>query len=160
MATGGVSADTSEEVFDHVCSMCKEQNKNVNAAKYCVDCHDYYCSDCVNIHKTVPALKGHKILDKEVGQEGKLPMVPTERCERHSYKPVDMYCQSHHIVGCYTCMAVDHRTCQDVFYVPEFLKTRKNIVPEFLRRITNVEKNYKISSTPSTEKVLIDRTTK
>ncbi|XP_053373364.1 E3 ubiquitin-protein ligase TRIM71-like [Mercenaria mercenaria] len=139
MATGGFSADTSDEVFDYVCSMCKEQNKTVNAAKYCVDCHDYYCSDCVNIHKSVPALKGHKIVDKEVGQEGKLPMVPTERCERHSYKPVDMYCQSHHIVECYTCMAVDHRTCQDVFYVPEFVKTRKNVVPEFLQRITNVE---------------------
>ncbi|XP_060586614.1 uncharacterized protein LOC132742274 [Ruditapes philippinarum] len=32
-----------------------------------------------------------------------------------------MYCQGHDNVGCSTCMAVDHRSCNDVFYVPEYV---------------------------------------
>ncbi|XP_045210802.2 uncharacterized protein LOC123562215 [Mercenaria mercenaria] len=33
-----------------------------------------------------------------------------------------MYCQNHDDVGCGTCMAIDHRLCKDIFYLPEFLQ--------------------------------------
>ncbi|XP_053381080.1 uncharacterized protein LOC128549051 isoform X2 [Mercenaria mercenaria] len=40
-----------------------------------------------------------------------------------------MYCQNHDDVGCGTCMAVDHRSCQDIFYIPEFLQSNTRISP-------------------------------
>ncbi|XP_060608430.1 uncharacterized protein LOC132760470 [Ruditapes philippinarum] len=51
-----------------------------------------------------------------------MPRAPTERCDRHSHKHIDMYCQNHDNVGCSTCMAVDHRLCKDTFYIPEFIQ--------------------------------------
>ncbi|XP_053376458.1 uncharacterized protein LOC128547516 [Mercenaria mercenaria] len=143
MASSGNLGNTSEETFDMLCSACKEQNINKEAEKYCVDCRDYYCSECLKLHSSLPALKGHKLLGKEAGQSRQLPMVPTERCERHDFKTVDMFCQNHDQIGCGTCIAVDHRTCQDVFYIPEFLKSRANVIPEFLQRMKNIENKFK-----------------
>ena len=114
MATGGVSNTDmlSDETFDHLCSVCKSKNKNTEASKFCVDCQDYYCSSCVKFHEDVPALSRHKILDITQFKPGTSQvhqMVPTERCDIHSHKHVDMYCQNHDVVGCSTCMAVDHK---------------------------------------------------
>ncbi|XP_060572265.1 uncharacterized protein LOC132730374 [Ruditapes philippinarum] len=35
-----------------------------------------------------------------------------------------MYCQNHDNVGCSTCMAIDHRSCKDIFYIPEFIQNK------------------------------------
>ncbi|XP_060586613.1 uncharacterized protein LOC132742273 [Ruditapes philippinarum] len=114
----------SDEPLHLLCSPCKRKERNKEADIYCADCHDYYCSDCLNIHDDFPALSCHKILDKDQvkdGTSGILPVTPTQRWEKHGFKPVDMYWQSHDNVGCATCMAVYHRSCNDVFYVPEYV---------------------------------------
>ncbi|XP_060589802.1 uncharacterized protein LOC132744991 [Ruditapes philippinarum] len=119
----------SDETILLLCSPCKHKERNKEADKYCADCHDYYCSDCLNIHDDLPALSGHKILDKcqvKDGTSGTLPVTPTQRCERHGFKLVDMYCQGHDNVGCSTCMAVDHRSCNDIFDVPEFVQINQS----------------------------------
>jgi hypothetical protein len=114
MATGGkiTTGIFSDEIFDVLCSMCKNKGKNTEGEKYCVDCKDYFCTTCVQVHGQVPVCAGHKILDKSQVKSGTskgLPRAPTERCDRHSHKHIDMYCQIHDNIGCSTCMAVDHR---------------------------------------------------
>ncbi|XP_045169736.2 uncharacterized protein LOC123532378 [Mercenaria mercenaria] len=143
MASSFVLGNTSEETFNILCSACKEQDKNREAEKYCVDCQEYYCSECLKLHSTLPALKRHKLLDKEDGHSGQLLMVPTERCERHNFKTVDMFCQNHDMIGCGTCMAVDHRACPDVFYIPEFVATNTAVPSNFLQRLNGVESKLK-----------------
>ncbi|XP_053373195.1 E3 ubiquitin-protein ligase TRIM71-like isoform X2 [Mercenaria mercenaria] len=130
-----------------MCSPCKNGAKE--ADNYCTDCHDYYCSTCVKCHDDIPALSGHKILDKghfETGTSEAIPVVPTERCKRHSFKPVDMYCQNHDDVGCYTCMAVEHRSCKDVFYIPEYVEGDKTAADsqEINRDLKKAEDDLKI----------------
>ncbi|XP_060595609.1 uncharacterized protein LOC132749728 [Ruditapes philippinarum] len=127
MATGKqIDTDIlSDEIFDTLCSMCKNKGKNTEGEKYCVDCKDYFCITCVQVHDQVPLCAGHKVLDKSQVKSGTsktLPRAPTERCDRHSHKHIDMYCQNHDNVGCSTCMAVDHRLCKDTFYIPEFIQ--------------------------------------
>ncbi|XP_060574766.1 uncharacterized protein LOC132732372 [Ruditapes philippinarum] len=117
----------SDVTIHLLCSPCKRKERNKEADKYCADCNDYYCSDCVKFHEDIPALSGHKILDNDQVKDGTsrtLPEIPTQRCERHGFKLVDKYCQSHDKVGCSTCMAIDHRSCNDVFYVPEYVLDR------------------------------------
>jgi hypothetical protein len=114
MATGGqINTDIlSDEIFDVLCSMCKNQGSKSEGEKYCVDCHDYFCVRCVKVHSKVPLCAGHKVLDKSQVKSGTskgLPRAPTDRCDRHSHKHIDMYCQNHDKVGCSTCMAIDHR---------------------------------------------------
>jgi hypothetical protein len=115
MATSGeISTDIhSDEIFDVLCSMCRK-NKGINTEgeKFCVDCHDYFCINCVKIHSQVPVLGGHKVLDKSQVKSRNskgLPRAPVERCDRHSHKHIDMYCQNHDNVGCSTCMTTNHR---------------------------------------------------
>ncbi|XP_060586487.1 uncharacterized protein LOC132742178 [Ruditapes philippinarum] len=115
----------SDEIFDALCSICRNKGKYTEGEKFCVDCHDYFCRACVQVHNDVPVLGNHKVLDKSQVKSGiskGLPRAPTERCDRHSHKHIDMYCQSHDNVGCSTCMAVDHRLCKDTFYIPEFIQ--------------------------------------
>lgn len=103
MATSEAS-DTSEQ-----CSVCKDQNKSEDAEKFCVECNDFYCSACVKIHVTVPAMRGHKLVDKKEGNYKECRALPTERCTQHGLKVIDMFCKLHDDVGCHTCMSVDHR---------------------------------------------------
>ncbi|XP_053381899.1 uncharacterized protein LOC128549319 [Mercenaria mercenaria] len=148
MAAGGVKETDilSDETFDLLCSVCKKKNKNTEAAKFCVDCRDYYCSICVKFHDDVPALSLHKILDKGQFQPGPgqvLQMVPTERCDKHSHKHVDMYCQNHDDVGCSTCMAVDHkltpqRTCKHDFGT-------QSLVEDIIRLVEHTPVYFKIN---------------
>ncbi|XP_060600984.1 uncharacterized protein LOC132754385 [Ruditapes philippinarum] len=127
MATGRqIDTDMlSDEIFDVLCSMCTNDGRNTEGKKYCVHCHDYFCVRCVKVHSKVPLCAGHKVLDKSQVKSGTskaMPRAPAERCDRHSHKHIDMYCQNHDNVGCSTCMAVDHRLCKDTFYIPEFIQ--------------------------------------
>ncbi|XP_060608515.1 uncharacterized protein LOC132760543 [Ruditapes philippinarum] len=115
----------SDEIFDVLCSMCRNEGRNTEGDKYCLDCHDYFCVSCVKVHSKVPLCAGHKVLDTSQVKSGTgnaLPRAPAERCDRHSHKHIDMYCQNHDSIGCSTCMAVDHRLCKDTFYIPEFIQ--------------------------------------
>ncbi|XP_060576722.1 E3 ubiquitin-protein ligase TRIM33-like [Ruditapes philippinarum] len=122
------------------CSACKEQDKNTAADNYCVDCQDCYCSECLKLHETLPALKSHKLLDTDDDKICQLKMIPTKKCEKHNYKAVDMFCKNHDEVGCATCMATDHRTCKDVLYIPEMIRTSPD--KECQESIAALEKQF------------------
>ncbi|XP_060560326.1 uncharacterized protein LOC132720253 [Ruditapes philippinarum] len=129
MTTGGkINTDIlSDEILDVLCSMCKNRGKKSEGEKFCVDCHDYFCINCVTVHSQVPLCVDHKVLDKSQVKSGTskgLPKAPTERCGRHSHKHIDMFCQNHDNVGCSTCMAIDHRSCKDIFYIPELIQNK------------------------------------
>ncbi|XP_060555810.1 uncharacterized protein LOC132716531 [Ruditapes philippinarum] len=117
----------SDEIFDVLCSMCKNRGKNTDGEKFCVDCHDYFCINCVEVHSQVPVCVNHKVLDLSQVKSGTnkdLPRAPTERCDRHHHKYIDMYCHNHDDVGCSICMTIDHRSCKDIFYIPEFIQNK------------------------------------
>ncbi|XP_045184897.2 uncharacterized protein LOC123542914 [Mercenaria mercenaria] len=126
MASGGYHVDTSDEIFDFTCSPCAEQNKNREAARYCVECQDYYCQSCTDMHKMFPAMRGHKLLFKadysSPSNQPSLPPVPTERCNNHKTKLIDMYCLDHDEVCCTSCVAENHRSCDSVTSITNIIK--------------------------------------
>ncbi|XP_045196109.2 transcription intermediary factor 1-alpha-like isoform X1 [Mercenaria mercenaria] len=124
MATGGCEV-TSDELINFKCTPCAELNKTKQAVKYCVQCQGYCCQTCVDTHRVFPTLKGHTLVDKLnlksqlVATE--LPVVPTETCSTHGIKILDMYCENHDVVGCTSCIALDHRSCSDVHLIPDVI---------------------------------------
>ena len=102
----------SEYVADLLCSICAIENRRTDADRYCIQCQDYFCQLCVNIHEKLAILSGHEIIGKaELGAMGsaiKLPSIPTERCPRHKTKLLELYCETHDVVGCGTCMVLEH----------------------------------------------------
>ncbi|KAL4227978.1 hypothetical protein ACF0H5_013416 [Mactra antiquata] len=128
MASGGQSiGKTSEEAFDYICSVCDRQNKTTEAVKYCVECKDYCCQPCMDMHKIFSTLSSHSFLDVGLGHQSgsKTSDFPTERCCIHNGKILDMYCESHNVVACCTCIAKDHKSCPDnkIYSVPDMLDT-------------------------------------
>ncbi|KAL4224417.1 hypothetical protein ACF0H5_017869 [Mactra antiquata] len=135
MATGGRSVSkTSEECFDFICTSCDQENKTLEAVRYCVECSGYCCQLCTDTHKKFPALSSHNLLDVSQGnqagnQQPRLPEFPTERCGTHHGKVLDMYCKKHNVVGCSTCISKDHRSCPDsqIYSIPEMINTLFNL---------------------------------
>ncbi|XP_045175634.2 tripartite motif-containing protein 66-like [Mercenaria mercenaria] len=99
-----------------------------------MDCQEYLCGACVESHNSFTVLDGHTLVGKSHAQYGNtsktstdnkrsLPSVPTERCELHSLKLVDMYCVDHDSVGCHACFTISHKSCQGIHYIPEEVQT-------------------------------------
>ena len=102
----------SDECFDNVCSPCLNMKKHTEGDHYCMECQDYYCLKCVAIHNNFPALSNHTIVGKSDRKykelAGSFKPFPTERCQHHNTKLVDMYCTAHKKVGCSVCMTLEH----------------------------------------------------
>ncbi|KAL4224337.1 hypothetical protein ACF0H5_017792 [Mactra antiquata] len=115
MASAGHSVSKmSEETFDFICTACDRENKTAEAVRYCVECSGYCCQPCTDMHKKFPTLNHHNLLDVSQGnqagkQRTRLPEFPTERCDTHQGKLLDMYCGKHDVVGCHICLSKDHR---------------------------------------------------
>ncbi|XP_053401568.1 uncharacterized protein LOC123540683 [Mercenaria mercenaria] len=122
MATKG-GDNASDGIIDTKCSVCAGKNLTREAEKYCVECQDYYCIPCTDMHKAFPSMRAHKLLDKADfsthGLQSSLPCFPTERCQIHKAKLLDMFCKNHDEVVCATCVAINHRTCQDIHSIPD-----------------------------------------
>ncbi|XP_053402503.1 E3 ubiquitin-protein ligase TRIM33-like [Mercenaria mercenaria] len=120
-AKGGDNA--SDEIIDIKCCVCAGKNITREAEKYCVECKDYYCIPCTDMHKAFPLMRGHKLLDKADfsthGLQSSLPCFPIERCSIHKAKLLDMFCKNHDEVVCATCVAINHRTCQNIHSIPD-----------------------------------------
>ncbi|KAL4218742.1 hypothetical protein ACF0H5_021330 [Mactra antiquata] len=124
----------SDETFDFVCTGCDKKNKTVQAVKYCVECKLYCCQSCTDMHGMFPLMADHSFLGVGQGkqhgnQKPSLPEFPTERCCIHSGKVQDMYCRKHDVVGCYVCMAKDHKSCPEsqIYSVPDMVDTLYNL---------------------------------
>lgn len=111
MASGG-GETLSDELITLKCNVCAMQNRTKDAEKYCTECQEYYCIPCSDMHKMLAMLKGHNLLTKEdfhgPVHQGSLPHIPTERCTKHTFKVLDMYCEDHDVTFCASCIA-DHR---------------------------------------------------
>ncbi|KAL4230372.1 hypothetical protein ACF0H5_010755 [Mactra antiquata] len=135
MAHGDQTQDKMSEVaFDFICTSCDRENKTFEAVKYCMECAGYCCQSCTDMHIRFPALKVHNFLDVSQGsqsgkQQARVPEFPTERCNIHIGKVVDLYCKRHDSVGCVTCMATDHKSCagRQIYSIPDMLHTLCNL---------------------------------
>ncbi|KAL4217415.1 hypothetical protein ACF0H5_023865 [Mactra antiquata] len=111
----------SEETFEYNCSCCANDNLSKEALKYCVECQQYCCQDCLTSHGRISSLKGHSFLDnssaKSQGQPRTLKAFPTKQCSKHAGMILYMYCESHDAVCCYVCAAEDHKSCKDIVSV-------------------------------------------
>ncbi|KAL4221097.1 hypothetical protein ACF0H5_019358 [Mactra antiquata] len=127
MENKGRSMDkSSEDTFDFICTNCDGNGKIVEAVRYCIECSGYCCQTCTDLHKTFLIMKDHNLLDASQGnqasnQPSNLPEFPTERCNLHTGKVIDMYCEEHNEVCCCTCIATHHKSCPEksIYSIPD-----------------------------------------
>lgn len=133
--------------FDHVCTPCSREHKEVEATQYCPDCNEKLCTFCTAQHKKFLLLKAHKMVDisqmpvKDEPKEEKEKV--TEFCEHHHGKLLDLYCQEHDEVGCTACIAINHKECAEPVYVTKASRgiTKTTLPKEMKDEIGRVKKD-------------------
>ena len=104
----------SDQIINNKCCICYKKNIQREAEQYCVECQDYYCTPCADMHKMfLPSSIEHKLLDKgDFGTSGlatDLPSLPTQRCNVHPSKLLEVFCKTHDEVICTLCVVQKHR---------------------------------------------------
>lgn len=111
------------------CSACSKSNEKTVAQKFCVDCQEYFCKRCIDMHGNFSVLSKHVMIDmRQLVSEGRkkdfiqrVVQVPTERCSQHPAKVIDMYCEIHDIVGCSACFQPHYKSCEKIHYIPDIV---------------------------------------
>ncbi|XP_035675218.1 tripartite motif-containing protein 2-like [Branchiostoma floridae] len=107
--------ETSEAREDGVpCTVCEAGN---SAQFYCVECPDYLCQTCKDMHRRFKVSKDHKtvtIQDLQSGQAAaELRGRETSKCEDHQ-ELNKFYCDTCHRVICLHCVVTAHKDHQYV----------------------------------------------
>ncbi|XP_072046771.1 E3 ubiquitin-protein ligase TRIM45-like [Amphiura filiformis] len=91
------------------CTSC--DNSENQAVGRCIECNDFLCKKCVDIHKSVRVLKHHHVLTLEELRTGKLTMhnLPEqEMCPKHKREVLNFYCETCDEPICRDCTVVGH----------------------------------------------------
>ncbi|XP_053396959.1 uncharacterized protein LOC123539111 isoform X1 [Mercenaria mercenaria] len=133
MATDGKFArsqiDASDALYDFPCNPCAKDGKNMEAIFLCMDCQMFYCNRCVTGHNKFT--ENHNVVDRtsklfnqDQRQQRSLSSNELLRdlCEEHQGEVIKMFCGQHNLVCCTVCVAVKHRSCGGVEYIPNIAK--------------------------------------
>ena len=102
------------------CFPCGREGRTVEATKFCKDCDEFLCEKCVHDHRKFVVTRDHKITIKPtVINSNKQKSQLAERCMNHEGKILELFCSDHDEICCSVCVAVAHRGCNDVTYIPE-----------------------------------------
>ncbi|XP_045187478.2 uncharacterized protein LOC123545199 [Mercenaria mercenaria] len=112
----------SDDWHEFTCGACDKEGKFIKADKYCVECDENLCKDCVKLHNRFGAMKMHQLHDKYFKDGRKGQALPNQRCGRHSGKLLDVFCKLHDAVCCATCVTLEHSNCKGMVYLPEAAK--------------------------------------
>lgn len=93
------------------CDPCEGTSKV--AIKFCSNCEESLCKDCVEYHKKFKATKSHHLMNLTAILRSKIP-IAKNFCEGHQDLPLDFYCTHHDTVCCRVCIPSDHQSCKDV----------------------------------------------
>ncbi|XP_070540329.1 uncharacterized protein [Ptychodera flava] len=92
-----------------VCEGCGSK-----AMHWCTDCCQFFCEECVRIHRTVRSLKDHKLMtvgeynEKMASEHFRL--IQPRFCESHPNTQLEFYCDSCQVPTCLKCTVVEHKS--------------------------------------------------
>ncbi|XP_045178515.2 uncharacterized protein LOC123538437 [Mercenaria mercenaria] len=99
------------------CESCSRDDVTIPASKFCEDCGENICKDCIKYHKKNKLLSSHVLKDIVVTEKGKGPYL---KCKRHEMKRFKYICVQHDILCCSKCVIFYHRQCKDIHLLEEY----------------------------------------
>ncbi|XP_052804054.1 uncharacterized protein LOC128234095 isoform X3 [Mya arenaria] len=112
--------NASDEIHDFSCSVCKDDNLNIEAKHFCGDCSKYYCDKCLTFHAKLHkrhVVLGRKDVDKWVGQGDALVT-----CALHPLKVLELLCEGHNELCCHICVSLNHRMCRSISLISDLAR--------------------------------------
>ena len=123
-----------ERAYGKVEAKCGECVEGGKAEAFCVQCAEFICAECVDIHRRVKRLASHKILSfdelKEGGAKGAAAPEPSlQTCTVHE-QPMNIYCFDCKTLICRDCTIKTHNSQTHNY---EFVKVA---APEIKTKLT------------------------
>ncbi|CAC5387170.1 unnamed protein product [Mytilus coruscus] len=94
------------------CSPCSEGGKSMVAFRFCSDCEEMLCKDCVVYHRKFKATKSHHLIEAS-SIKTTIPLT-NKYCTIHKDIFLNFYCVNHDKVCCRACIPKNHQSCKDV----------------------------------------------
>ncbi|CAG2224330.1 unnamed protein product [Mytilus edulis] len=91
------------------CGPCSRMDKLATAVKFCTDCEDYLCTDCVHTHTVITALASHHLIQEDIQTDEALNI--KRMCSDHPDMVLEFHCSKHDRLICRTCSVNRHRRC-------------------------------------------------
>ncbi|VDI07805.1 Hypothetical predicted protein [Mytilus galloprovincialis] len=110
------------------CDVCAGQSILKQAVKWCPECEEAYCSECIKHHGIAKATKHHQVIAVE--DYLKLPPFVLEtkhHCKKHG-SSFQNYCRSHETPCCKRCIDTDHKKCSDLPAIDDVIQDAKSSV--------------------------------
>ena len=92
-----------------MCGPCCRMGKLASAVKFCTDCEDSLCTDCVHTHKVIKALASHHLIIEEAQTDEAFNI--KRMCSEHPDMVLEFHCPKHDRLCCRTCSVNTHRRC-------------------------------------------------
>ncbi|XP_071087016.1 E3 ubiquitin-protein ligase TRIM9-like [Haliotis cracherodii] len=118
------------------CSVCKEDGETTPGTMYCTICDDVFCDGCLKMHKKMPLLRDHEVIDVRTHSKRK-PKASSFMCRIHKDEKVKLFCKDCRMAICTVCCSIKHRKCDDV----ETIDVMTPLVKETLINETRTQKN-------------------
>ncbi len=106
---------------------CESCNGQLPAECRCVQCENYLCKNCLNMHNNCKAFKRHDVLTlaelAKPENQAKAKAKPRYHKHGHENKHLECYCNTCQQLACITCVVLDHpkpeHDCQTISAVAE-----------------------------------------
>ena len=111
----------SDSLKEVKCAPCEEEGESKAAVKFCIDCNQSICQQCVSFHRRVKQIKDHKLVDQTNSSDLQCAQLLAQslNCPNHQNKKIELMCKDHDVMCCLTCATVKHRNCSNVFEVAD-----------------------------------------
>ncbi|XP_071179929.1 E3 ubiquitin-protein ligase TRIM71-like isoform X1 [Mytilus edulis] len=108
------------------CDGCFRIDKNAISIRFCMDCEESLCHECVTAHKTIKVLTSHQLVSLNELSTGKVKYLAAKQyCNTHSEYTLDFFCSYHDAMCCHSCIPVNHRACDKILPLKEASKDVK-----------------------------------
>ena len=101
-----------------LCVPCQSTGEPLPAVKYCINCSEPLCKQCVAYHMKFGATKSHKLVDCSTHDtrhfKGAKQLSVYMTCPDHDDSTVKLLCDEHGTLCCLTCATTTHRNCRRV----------------------------------------------
>ncbi|XP_045194845.2 uncharacterized protein LOC123550481 [Mercenaria mercenaria] len=106
------------------CEPCSREEIEVPASRYCYECSEKICEDCVKLHKKIKSLSNHKLCNLGDGESDVAQfdfLKSLTKCPEHQREEVRYICKDHDQLCCNECAIVRHRKCDDMISIADEL---------------------------------------
>ncbi|EDO36856.1 predicted protein, partial [Nematostella vectensis] len=126
---------------------CTNCDLNATANSRCLDCGEFLCVDCYNVHKRIRQTKEHRIMtiSELLASNTEEILSRVAYCNTHTTEPLKYYCESCNLAACRDCLIIEHREhkynyIKDAKKVKKQKATLENLLEGTVVQIPLVEK--------------------